>query len=307
MFRRGIRLLILLVVTLHAVVLPTSAQESLPEGVPQGSEKAVVVGRADGDKVEVRIGETKETVLLSGVDAPERGECFYFESTDYLAWLLPDGTDVYLQKSGDDKDSKGKLLRYVWLPNSGEGKAMLINTKMVREGYAGFDNSKNSPKYFDRLEELQKDAKSKGKGLWGACGGVHVDASAQQPAEPSAPKKDERCLDVSDYVQGAFIEGLTEGTGATLRGFQAVRSNDFQELYFVAAELEGPGLDGDDEIGVWATNDIETYMGSYMSVNGLAQEFSDYPDGDTTDAYVTMSDEGASLAVECTKAVLKGG
>jgi endonuclease YncB( thermonuclease family) len=300
----------MMVLALHAVAIPALAQdEPLPTGVPEGSQKAVIAQNEDGDKVSVYIGNVFKTVLLSGVDAPEKGECFYKESSAYVAELLPQGTEVYLQSSGDDKDSKGRLLRYVWLPSDDGGKATLTNTKLVREGYAGFDDSKNSPKYYERLQEVQTDAQSKGKGLWGACGAVHVETQSnaqQQPAQSSAPKRDARCENVSNYVQEALIEGLTNGTGATLRGFQAVRSNDFEEVYFVAAELEGPGLDGDDQIGVWATNDIDSYMGIYMSVNEIAKEFSEFPDGDTTDAYVTMNDDGAELASKCTQAVLAG-
>ncbi len=132
--------------------------------------------------------------------------------------------------------------------------------------------------------------------------------SRQSPGSPgsSAPKKDARCLDISATVQQDLIDGLTDGTGATLRGFQAVRSKDFEQVFFVAAELEGPGLDGDDQIGVWATNIIDTYGCRYLSISAIAKEFSNFPDGDTTDANVTMNDDGANLATECTKAVLKG-
>jgi hypothetical protein len=65
------------------------------------------------------------------------------------------------------------------------------------------------------------------------------------------------------------------------------------------------GLEGEGEIGVWATNNIEVAgMGAIMVVNEVAQEFSDWPDADGTDAKMTMSDDGAEEARDCVKGAL---
>jgi hypothetical protein len=66
----------------------------------------------------------------------------------------------------------------------------------------------------------------------------------------------------------------------------------------VAADIQGTGMEGDGEIGVWATNSLDG-SGSIFAVDGLAKEFSDWGDGDTTDANIIQSSDGVSEAKEC--------
>lgn len=76
-----------------------------------------------------------------------------------------------------------------------------------------------------------------------------------------------------------------------------VRSNDYQKVYFVAAQITGPGLDN--IIGVWAiTGDPDT-PGMFFSVNGYAHVFSGFGIGSTTDANFTMDKHGAEEAYFC--------
>lgn len=96
----------IVVVVMFAVqLIPTaarvSAQDTVPEGVPQGSEPVTVHREVDGEKVYVRreSGDLDQ-VLLSGLDVPEEEECFFQESKDFLADLIPKGTEVYLEQSG---------------------------------------------------------------------------------------------------------------------------------------------------------------------------------------------------------------
>lgn len=158
---------------------PASLQPSLPEGVPDGAEEATVADYNDGDKLVVEIDGIDQEILLAGIDAPEPGECYRAESKARVEELLPLDTVVYLERSGTNLDGKKRPIRYLWIPGGDGAKAFLLNTKLVREGFAGFDDRKDNPKYFDRLRELQAEAKKKKVGLWGACGGVH---------EPPRPK-----------------------------------------------------------------------------------------------------------------------
>jgi hypothetical protein len=128
--------------------------------------------------------------------------------------------------------------------------------------------------------------------LLAACGG-------------SSAKQEERCLDVPLGIVGAIAAGIDFTTSAEPRGAQAVKSGDFETVWFVAADLEGPGLDGEGDIGVWATNNIELAgMGTIMAVNEVAQDFTDWPDADSTDAAITMSADGAEEARDCVKGAL---
>ncbi len=89
--------------------------------------------------------------------------------------------------------------------------------------------------------------------------------------------------------------------GGSLRSAQVVRSADFNSAYFVAADIQGAGLEGPHDIGVWVTNRLDG-RGAF-SVNGHANEFSDWGDGGQTDAAFSMSDDGASEAEDCVHAL----
>jgi endonuclease YncB( thermonuclease family) len=277
--------LVAIVVALGTVpARPASGQER-PDGVPEATDEATVVGHVDGDKITVEVGGEEEEVVLLGVDAPEPGECFADESAAYVEKLVPADTAVYLERDEDDRDGKDRLLRYVWVPRE-DAEGYLLNTKLVREGYAGFDPRDDNDKYDERLDTAEEDAREQERGVWGACGELHAD-------EPDAG----RCLDVDQAMTDAIATGL-EG-GLSLRGAQAVRSEDFEEVYFIAADIEEPGMDGADQIGVWASNALKAGEGLILAVNEVAQELTDWPDADSTDAEMTMADDGAEEARGC--------
>jgi hypothetical protein len=157
-----------------------------------------------------------------------------------------------------------------------------------------------------------------------ACGGGDTDDAADATTTTRAPvttakratttakpaatttsaapvKKSARCLD----VDAALVEAISSGLkgGATLRAAQAVKSKDYSKVWMVSAELEGPALDGDDHVAVWATNALDG-TGITMSVDGFAKEFSDWPDGSKTDAGTSQSDDGVAESKACVKATL---
>lgn len=180
----GVSVLLLSAASGVAQARPASLQSSLPTGVPDGAEAARVADYSDGDKIVIEIGGIDQEILLAGIDAPEPGECYRAESKARVEELLPLGTVVYLERSGTNLDGKKRPIRYLWIPGKDGAKATLLNTKLVREGYAGFDDRKDNPKYYNRLRELQAEAKKKKAGLWGACGGVH---EAPKPKATNTP------------------------------------------------------------------------------------------------------------------------
>lgn len=164
-----------------SVISPSTGASaaSLPNGIPTDATAVKVHRVIDGDQVYIDLGDgTLEHVLLAGIDAPNEGDCYYDEAKAKLTDLLPAGTTVYLEASGSVDREDRLPVRYVWLPSSTGGKALLINTKLVREGDAGFDGTLDTPKYYDNLEKAQERAQSKDAGVWGECGELHLATSA---------------------------------------------------------------------------------------------------------------------------------
>ena len=107
----------------------------------------------------------------------------------------------------------------------------------------------------------------------------------------SSSSASDRC----EPLPAAAVEHL----GYALDGKQlvnpvAVRSNDFEHVYFVAANVDGsPAL--------WAMNGLDGY-GLILSVNDHAYDVSHMGRGEGTDAHITESDDGASEALSCVDA-----
>lgn len=123
--------------------------------------------------------------------------------------------------------------------------------------------------------------------------GVVILAGCGSEGESSAS----RCIAVEQTTLSNIAEGLTVSGGGSLRDGWAVRSEDFEQVYFVAAEMDGSGMEGDGEVGLWATNDLAG--GLIFAVNSMAEEFSDWGSGGGTDAELTTSDDGADEALDC--------
>jgi endonuclease YncB( thermonuclease family) len=164
-------------VMMFSVLLPYEHVKaaSTPLGIPSGATPVKVHRVIDGDQVYIDLGNgTLEHVLLAGIDAPNEGDCFYDEAKTKLTDLLPAGATIYLEASGSVDRENRLPVRYIWLPGTDGAKAVLVNTKLVREGDAGFDGTLDTPKYYDNLEAAQAQAQSKENGVWGACGELHL-------------------------------------------------------------------------------------------------------------------------------------
>ena len=122
-----------------------------------------------------------------------------------------------------------------------------------------------------------------------------VNATVAAP-ETTAAVDEARCLDVPPAVLDRISAGLTISGAGGLGRASAVQSSDYESVYFVSAELEGPGIDG--EIATWATNGLGA-GGLTYSVDALAREFSDWADGGATQAELTMDRDGADESREC--------
>lgn len=104
------------------------------------------------------------------------------------------------------------------------------------------------------------------------------------------------CLDLGPELVAELNEGLTVQGSGEVRNAKAVRAAERKNAYFVSAEIVGPGLEG--TVGTWLSNDLRE-PGMILAVNETAVEFSVWPDGERTDAAVSMAEAGARESQEC--------
>ena len=112
-----------------------------------------------------------------------------------------------------------------------------------------------------------------------------------------------RCEAVSPALVAGISSGLKGATG--LRFASAVKSKDYANVYMVAADLEGPGLEGTADRAVWATNDLAG-NGLIFSVDEVAKEFSSWGPGDRTNAKIGGTSDGVAQAKRCSASAAKG-
>jgi hypothetical protein len=92
--------------------------------------------------------------------------------------------------------------------------------------------------------------------------------------------------------------GLTVSGGGTLSNGFAVKSNDYEDVWFIAALIDGPGM-GKGVVGIWASNRLGANDGMIFAIDSNAGTFTDWGLGSTTDANFTQYDDGAQDAAQC--------
>lgn len=124
----------------------------------------------DGDTITVDMNGRQERVRMIGVDTPEIHhpekpvQCFAQTASDYTKALIGN-QDVRLQADplDDNRDIYGRLLRYVYLPDS-----TLVNLKLVQQGY-GFAYTRFPYLRLLEFKEAEANAKNNNFGLWATC------------------------------------------------------------------------------------------------------------------------------------------
>ena len=89
-----------------------------------------VIRIIDGDTIELA---SRDIIRLLCIDTPEVGEEGSEEATNYLSDLILN-KEVILEADIQDKDSYGRLLRYIYL-NTPEG-TVFVNKELYQNGYA---------------------------------------------------------------------------------------------------------------------------------------------------------------------------
>lgn len=144
----------------------THAQATLRADV--GYEHAKVVRVVDGDTLMVTLdnGESNSTRLI-GVDAPESVNPDESKNTEEgrecserVKALLPEGTEVWLERDVSDTDPYGRWLRYVWLRDPEAAGATFesgtLNAYLVSYGYASAKDYEPDTGHSAELHELER-------------------------------------------------------------------------------------------------------------------------------------------------------
>ena len=127
--------------------------------------EGVVVKVVDGDTIHVRISEGVEKVRYIGVNAPElhhprRGEEPGGREARDVNRQLVAGRRVRLELDVQARDRYGRLLAYVWVGDT------MVNSELVRRGYAQVMTVPPNVRYQRLFLDLQRDAREAGRGLW---------------------------------------------------------------------------------------------------------------------------------------------
>lgn len=122
--------------------------------------KAKVLYNHNGDTITVDINEHHERVRLIGIEAHKMGQGSLAEEAQLYLEKLTKNKDVILETDVEERDQFGRLLAYVFVDNK------LINTEIVKEGYAKVYPVQPNVKYSDEISKAQALARNLGKGIW---------------------------------------------------------------------------------------------------------------------------------------------
>jgi endonuclease YncB( thermonuclease family) len=124
----------------------------------------------DGDTIAVNMNGVIETIRMIGIDTPETHkpntpvQCYGEKAAAYTRALIG-GNKVRLQADSLDtnRDRYGRLLRYVYLPDS-----TLVEAQLIQNGYA-FAYTQFPFTKTDEFVAYEHAAKQNNKGLWAEC------------------------------------------------------------------------------------------------------------------------------------------
>jgi len=161
-------------------------------------EPQIVTKVIDGDTIKV---QEKIKIRLIGIDAPEKGECYYEEATDALKELV-EGELVELRIDISKKDKYKRLLRHIILLNQDpEEDNIIVSDYLVRNGFAKAVPSPPDNLYRDLLSSAQEEAKREERGIWKEC----LDpAEAVELREKDAGPTDPNCIIKGNISEKAY-------------------------------------------------------------------------------------------------------
>jgi len=134
---------------------------------------ATVVRVVDGDTVVLSFDGRDERVRLIGIDTPESVkpdspvECLGPEASAFTTSLLPEGTQVLVERDVEARDDYGRLLAYVTRVDDG----LFVNLEVVRRGFAEPLTIPPNVAHADDFVAAARLARDDDLGLWALCAG----------------------------------------------------------------------------------------------------------------------------------------
>ncbi len=121
----------------------------------------------DGDTITLRLNGRKLRTRLIGIDAPEmRQRPWGRRAKEHLIQIMRrTHWTVYVETDREQQDKYGRLLAYLWTK-----KHVLINEKMLADGYAVTLPIQPNTKYSEKFSTAESRARAKRKGIWGPQG-----------------------------------------------------------------------------------------------------------------------------------------
>jgi micrococcal nuclease len=157
-------------IALAVIVAALLAMSPGPESAAQAAKgkKAVVDHVADGDTIQVELKGREEDIRFIGIDTPEvygGVECGGREASASMKRMLKPGDRVRLirDRSQDNRDYYGRLLRYVVL------KGRDLGRKQLRRGWAEVYVFDTRFKRLRSYRQAERKARSSDRGMWGVC------------------------------------------------------------------------------------------------------------------------------------------
>lgn len=132
-----------------------------------------VIEVIDGDTL---VLSNNEHVRLIGINTPE-SERYYYEEAKEVLKLLVLNKNVRLEKDVDDRDTYGRLLRYVYVGN------FFVNLEMVKKGFANVFTFPPNIKYTERFIEAEREARTNEIGLWKKSDSGNIEININCDAE----------------------------------------------------------------------------------------------------------------------------
>ena len=169
-----------LVVAALVLLATTLSCSGNPDAISDGI--AVVTHVVDGDTIDVQIGGRHERVRLIGIDTPETKkpntpiECWGPEASAFTTSLLPEGTEVRIERDIVGRDDYGRLLGYVHLVDAADTDGMgtgamgtFVNMQIMEQGFARPLTIEPNSTFAREFADAAGRASRSDLGMWGAC------------------------------------------------------------------------------------------------------------------------------------------
>ena len=118
----------------------------------------------DGDTISIKYKNNIEKVRFLAIDAPEidKEEPYSIESKEFTCDILKNSKKIYIEfdTNSDNKDKYDRLLAWVWADDK------LVQTELVKNGYAKVAYLYDEYKYTSDLKEFESYAKDKKLNIW---------------------------------------------------------------------------------------------------------------------------------------------